>query len=237
MVIYPAIDIKDGKCVRLVQGRFEDVTVYSDDPLEVARSFERAGAQYLHVVDLDGARLGSPQNADIISGIAASAGIPVQTGGGIRTLETAGMLLGRGIKRGILGTSAVNDPMIVKTAAEKFNSSFAIAIDAKDGLVATEGWARTSGFTAVEFARKMEELGAKVIIYTDISRDGMLKGPNIRAMEEMVKAVGMEVIASGGVTSIQDIKDLKNAGVAGAIVGKALYTGNIDLREAIEAAK
>ncbi|HOL90699.1 MAG TPA: 1-(5-phosphoribosyl)-5-[(5-phosphoribosylamino)methylideneamino]imidazole-4-carboxamide isomerase [Clostridiales bacterium] len=237
MVIYPAIDIRDGKCVRLVQGRFDDVTVYSDDPVEAARSFVRAGAQYLHVVDLDGARLGSPQNADIICAIAAQTGIPVQTGGGIRTAETMEMLLNRGIKRVILGTSAVNDPTLVKKAAEKFSGRFAVAIDAKDGFVATEGWERTSGFTAVGFARKMEEFGAGVIIYTDISRDGMLKGPNLKAMEEMVKAVGIDVIASGGVTSIQDIKNLKDAGVAGAIIGKALYTGNIDLREAIEAVK
>ncbi|HOQ06517.1 MAG TPA: 1-(5-phosphoribosyl)-5-[(5-phosphoribosylamino)methylideneamino]imidazole-4-carboxamide isomerase [Clostridiales bacterium] len=237
MVIYPAIDIKDGKCVRLAQGRFDDVTVYSDDPVEMARSFEMAGAQYLHVVDLDGARLGSPQNADVISRIAAAVGIPVQTGGGIRTTETMEILLGKGVKRVILGTSAVNDPMLVKRAAEMFSGRFAVAVDAKDGFVATEGWARTSRFSAVEFARKMEELGATVIIYTDISRDGMLKGPNLKAMEEMVKSVGIEVIASGGVTSLQDIRDLKNIGVAGSIVGKALYTGNIDLKEAIGAAK
>lgn len=237
MVIYPAIDIKDGKCVRLVQGRFSDVTVYSDDPVEMARIFEQAGAEYLHVVDLDGARLGSPQNMDIIGELAAELGIPVQTGGGIRTAETMEILLDKGIKRVILGTSAVNDPMLVKAAAERFGAGIAIAVDAKDGFVATEGWEQTSGFTAVEFARKMEDLGAGVIIYTDISRDGMLKGPNLKAMEEMVKAVGMDVIASGGVSSIQDIKNLKNAGVAGAIIGKALYTGNIDLKEAIAAAK
>ncbi|NLH96449.1 MAG: 1-(5-phosphoribosyl)-5-[(5-phosphoribosylamino)methylideneamino]imidazole-4-carboxamide isomerase [Clostridiaceae bacterium] len=236
MVIYPAIDIKDGKCVRLVQGRFDDVTVYSDDPVEMACMFERAGAQYLHVVDLDGARLGSPQNADVISRIAAAVGMPVQAGGGIRTTETMEMLLDKGVKRVILGTSAVNDPMLVKKAAEMFSGRFAVAVDARDGFVATEGWTRTSGFTAAEFARKMEGLGATVIIYTDISRDGMLKGPNLRAMEEMVGAVGIEVIASGGVTNLEDIINLKDIGIAGAIVGKALYTGTLDLEEAIKAA-
>ena len=219
------------------QGRFDDVTVYSDDPVEVARSFEQAGAGFLHVVDLDGARLGSPQNTGIISCMANSVGIPVQMGGGVRTTKTIEMLLDLGTKRVILGTSAVNDPMLVKEAAARFGGGIAVAVDARDGFVATEGWARTSGFTAVGFAKKMEELGARVIIYTDISRDGMLKGPNLKAMEKMVKAVGIDVIASGGVTDIQDIKNLKDAGVAGVIIGKALYTGNIDLGEAIAAAE
>jgi phosphoribosylformimino-5-aminoimidazole carboxamide ribotide isomerase len=236
MIIYPAIDIMGGRCVRLVQGRFSDETVYSDHPVEMALKFEQMGAQYIHVVDLDGARLGRPQNTAIISEMAVNLGIPVQLGGGIRSIETIEIILCKGIERVILGTSAVNDPELVKTAVRSFGNNLAVAIDAKDEMVAIEGWAKTSEFTAVGFARKMEELGARVIIYTDISRDGTLTGPNLRAMEEMVKAVGIDVIASGGITSIQDIKDLKNIGVAGAIVGKALYTGDIDLREAIEAA-
>ncbi len=237
MIIYPAIDIMGGRCVRLVQGRFSDETVYSDHPVEMALKFEQMGAQYIHVVDLDGARLGRPQNTAIISEMAVNLGIPVQLGGGIRSIETIEIILCKGIERVILGTSAVNDPELVKTAVRSFGNNLAVAIDAKDEMVAIEGWAKTSEFTAVGFARKMEELGARVIIYTDISRDGTLTGPNLRAMEEMVKAVGIDVIASGGITSIQDIKDLKNIGVAGAIVGKALYTGDIDLREAIEAAR
>jgi phosphoribosylformimino-5-aminoimidazole carboxamide ribotide isomerase len=237
MIIYPAIDIMGGRCVRLVQGRFSDETVYSDHPVEMALKFEQMGAQYIHVVDLDGARLGRPQNTAIISEMAVNLGIPVQLGGGIRSIETIEIILCKGIERVILGTSAVNDPELVKTAVRSFGNNLAVAIDAKDEMVAIEGWAKTSEFTAVGFARKMEELGARVIIYTDISRDGTLTGPNLRAMEEMVKAVGIDVIASGGVTSKQDIKDLKNIGVAGAIVGKALYTGDIDLREAIEAAR
>ena len=199
--------------------------------------WERMGAQYLHVVDLDGARTGQIQNTPIISEMAVKLGIPVQLGGGIRTVETIETLLCKGIHRVILGTSAVKNPELVKQALKTFEDSVVIGIDAKDGMVAIEGWAKTSEFTAIGFAKKMEELGAKTIIYTDISRDGMLAGPNLKAMEEMVKAVNIEVIASGGVRNIDDIRNLKNVGVSGVIVGKALYTGDLDLKEAIEVAK
>lgn len=237
MVIYPAIDIKDGKCVRLVQGQFNDETIYSDHPVEMARKFEQLGAEYLHMVDLDGARLGEPQNIATISEIAVKLGIPIQLGGGIRTIEMIEIILCKGIERVILGTSAVKDQEMVKKAIQSFGKSLAVAIDARDGLVAIEGWARTSSFTAVGFAKKMEDLGANTIIYTDISRDGMLNGPNLKAMEEMVKNVKIDVIASGGVTSLKDIINLKELGISGAIVGKALYTGDIKLQEAIAAAK
>lgn len=237
MVIYPAIDIKDGKCVRLVQGQFNDETIYSDHPVEMARKFEQLGAEYLHMVDLDGARLGEPQNIATISEIAVKLGIPIQLGGGIRTIEMIEIILCKGIERVILGTSAVKDQEMVKKAVRSFGKSLAVAIDARDGLVAIEGWAKTSSFTAVGFAKKMEDLGANTIIYTDISRDGMLNGPNLKAMEEMVKNVKIDVIASGGVTSLKDIINLKELGISGAIVGKALYTGDIKLQEAIAAAK
>ena len=237
MIIYPAIDVKDGKCVRLVQGQFNAVTVYSDDPVEMALKWEKLGAQYLHVIDLDGARCGEPQNIAVISEMAVKLGIPVQVGGGIRTIETMEIVLCKGIERIILGTSAVKDPKLVKHALQNFENNVVIGIDARDGMVAIEGWAKTSNFTAVGFAKKMEELGAKTIIYTDISRDGMLTGPNFKAMEEMVKEVGVDIIASGGISSIDDIKRLKDIGVAGTIIGKALYTGDIDLVEALEAAK
>lgn len=237
MIIYPAIDVKDGKCVRLVQGRFNDVTVYSENPVEMALKWEQLGAQYLHVIDLDGARAGKPQNIAVISDMAVNIGIPLQVGGGIRNIEIIEIILCKGIQRVILGTSAVKDPGLVEKAVKTFENNVAVAIDARDGMVAIEGWAKTSEFTAVGFARKMEDLGAKTIIYTDISRDGTLKGPNIKAMEEMVKAVGIEVIASGGVHSLEDIKNLKNIGVAGVIVGKALYTGDIDLVEALKIAR
>ena len=237
MKIYPAIDVKDGRCVRLVQGKFSDVTVYADDPVEMALKWEKLGAEYLHVVDLDGARVGEPVNTAVISKMAVNLGIPVQLGGGIRSIEMMEILLCKGIQRVILGTSAVNDQELVKKAVNTFDNNLVIGIDAKNGFVAIEGWAKTSSFTAIEFAKKMEELGAKTIIYTDIDTDGMLSGPNLKAMEEMVKAVNIEIIASGGVSSIEDIKNLKNVGVSGAIIGKALYTGNIDLAEAIKVAK
>ncbi|HOQ36534.1 MAG TPA: 1-(5-phosphoribosyl)-5-[(5-phosphoribosylamino)methylideneamino]imidazole-4-carboxamide isomerase [Acetivibrio sp.] len=237
MIIYPAVDVKEGRCVRLVQGEFDKVTVYSDNPVEMALKWEQLGAQYLHVVDLDGARTGHVQNIPTISEMAVKLGIPLQMGGGIRTIEMIETILCKGIHRVILGTSAVKDPNLVKNALKSFGDSIAIGIDAKDGMVAIEGWAKTSEFTAIGFAKKMEELGAKTIIYTDISRDGMLAGPNLKAMEEMVNAVGIEVIASGGVSNIDDIKNLKEVGVSGVIVGKALYTGDLDLKEAIEVAK
>lgn len=237
MVIYPAIDVKEGRCVRLAQGRFNDVTVYSDNPVEMALKWERMGAQYLHVVDLDGARLGEPQNIGVISEMAVKLGIPIQMGGGIRTIEMLEMILSKGVHRAILGTSAVKDQSFVRKALKTFEGNIAVAIDAKDGMVAIEGWAKTSEFTAVGFARKMEDLGAKTIIYTDISRDGMLAGPNLKAMEEMVGAVGIQVIASGGVSKLEDIKNLKEIGVSGVIIGKALYTGDVKLEEALEIAK
>lgn len=237
MTIYPAIDIRDGKCVRLAQGKFDDVTVYSDHPVDMAMQFERMGAEYLHVVDLDGARLGAPQNVAVVSEMAVRLGVPVQLGGGIRTIEMIEIILCKGIDRVILGTSAVENQELVKKAVQSFGKNLAVAVDAREGFVAIEGWAKTSEFTAVSFAKKMESLGAKVIIYTDISRDGMLNGPNIRAMEDMAKALKIDVIASGGVTSLQDIKNLKEIGVSGAIIGKALYTGDVDLKEAILAGR
>jgi len=238
MRIYPAIDVKDGRCVRLVQGKFSDVTVYSDNPVEMALKWESCGSEYLHMVDLDGARLGEPKNLEMISEVAMKLGIPVQLGGGIRSIKMIEMALSKGLNRVILGTSAVNNSDFVKSAVKTFDKQIVIGIDAKDGFVAIEGWAKTSSFTAVDFAKKMEDLGVKTIIYTDIDTDGMLAGPNLKAMEEMVKAVkSVNVIASGGVSKIEDIKNLKEVGVEGAIIGKALYTGAIDLKEAIEIAK
>lgn len=237
MIVYPAIDIKDGKCVRLTQGEFSDVTVYSDSPVETALKWELMGAEYLHVIDLDGARIGKPQNIPTISEMAVKCGIPIQLGGGIRTIETIEIILSKGVHRIILGTSAVVDPQLVKEATGIFGNNLAIGIDAREGMVAIEGWATTSKFTASEFARRMEDIGAKTIIYTDISRDGMLKGPNLKAMEDMIKNVNIEVIASGGVSSIEDVKNLKDIGMHGAIIGKALYTGDVNLTEAIEIAK
>ncbi|MBP7176616.1 MAG: 1-(5-phosphoribosyl)-5-[(5-phosphoribosylamino)methylideneamino]imidazole-4-carboxamide isomerase [Thermoclostridium sp.] len=232
MIIYPAIDIKNGRCVRLLQGRFEDETVFGS-PVEMAKKWVSMGARWLHTVDLDGARCGNSSNRKIVSEIARVSGIPVQMGGGIRTMEDIDEVLNLGIHRVILGTAAVNSPQLVKDALLKYPERIAVGIDAKDGRVAIEGWEKVSSHTAVDFAKTMEQLGCKVIIYTDIATDGMLQGPNLEAMEEMIRSVGMQVIASGGVSSIADLTNLKNIGAAGAITGKAIYTGAINLEEAI----
>ena len=234
MIIYPAVDIRDGRCVRLRQGSYSDMTVYGDDPVEMALKWQDAGSQYLHVVDLDGARGQGKHNRDIIGRMVQALGIPVQTGGGIRTMADIDEVLSLGAARVILGTSAVRDPGLVEEAVSKYGSRIAVGIDAKEGLVAIEGWEKTSQYTAIEFARHMEKLGVKTIIYTDIATDGMLTGPNLEAMIEMQQAVSMEVIASGGVSSIDDLVRLKQTGVAGAIVGKAIYTGAIVLEEALK---
>lgn len=235
MIIYPAIDIINGKCVRLQQGSYSEITVFGDSPAAMARKWESQGAQYLHVVDLDAARSGNTENHGIIKQIAKTLRIPVQVGGGIRSLETIEDLISGGLSRVILGTSAVNNQEMLKTALKEYKEKIVIGIDAKDGMVAIHGWEQTSDLSAIAFARKVEELGAKTVIYTDISRDGMLKGPNLPAMSEMAKAVGIDVIASGGVSCLKDISDLKTTGVSGVIVGKALYTGNLELEAAINA--
>ena len=237
MVIYPAIDIKQGMCVRLLQGRFSDMTVYSDSPVDMAVQWESMGAEYIHLVDLDGALQGQSVNSDIIKAIAKAVKVPVQLGGGIRNLDTIREMLDNGITRVILGTAAVKDSMLVKNAIGIYGDRIAVGIDARDGMVAVEGWEKVSEFKAVEFAEKMCEIGVKHIIYTDISRDGMLKGPNIAAMKEMAENVDANIIASGGVSCLNDIKELKLTGVRGVIVGKALDTGSINLAEAIKAAK
>lgn len=237
MKIYPAIDIIDGKCVRLTQGRYEDFDIYSNDPVEVALKWERIGAEYVHVVDLDGAKLGSPTNIPVISDMAVNLAIPLQLGGGIRSIEQIEIVLCKGVQRVILGTTAVSQPEFVKEALRTFKENIVIGIDAKDGKVAIEGWFKSTDFKATELAKKMQDLGAKTIIFTDISRDGMLGGPNLKSVEEMIKAVDIEIIVAGGVSRIEDVRNCKSIGAGGAIIGKALYTGDIDLAEAIEAAK
>lgn len=235
MIIYPAIDIIKGKCVRLQQGSYSEVTVFGDSPEEMALKWESQGAQYLHVVDLDAARSGNTENHGIIKQIAKTLKIPVQVGGGIRSLETVKDLISGGLSRVILGTSAVNNQEMLREALKEYGEKIVVGIDAKDGRVAIHGWEQTSDLSALAFAKKVEELGAKTVIYTDISRDGMLKGPNLPAMSEMAKAVGIDVIASGGVSCLEDIVALKATGVSGVIVGKALYTGNLELQAALNA--
>ena len=234
MRIYPAIDIKGGKCVRLFKGRFDDVTVYGDSPAEMAKKWEAQGGEFIHVVDLDGALKGHGVNAEKIKEICESVSVPVQTGGGIRTMADIEAKLECGISRVIIGTKAVSDSEFVKEAVAKYGDKIVIGIDAKDGMVAVEGWEKTSDFTAVEFAKKMVSLGVKTIVYTDIATDGTLAGSNVEAMREMADAVDADIIASGGIGSLDDILSLKDTGVEGVIVGKALYTNRVDLKEAVE---
>lgn len=234
MRIYPAIDIKDGKCVRLLKGQFDKVTVYGDNPAEMAKKWEQEGGEFIHVVDLDGAKHGHGVNAEIISEICSTVNVPVQTGGGIRTMEDIEKKLSCGVSRVIIGTSAVRDADFVRKAVEKYGDKIVIGIDAKDGMVAVEGWEEVSEFGAVEFAKKMESLGVKTVIYTDIATDGTLMGPNVDAMREMVGNTNMDIIASGGIGNIEHIKSLIPTGVEGVIVGKALYTENIKLADAVK---
>lgn len=237
MKIYPAIDIKDGKCVRLLRGSFDDVTVYGDNPAEMARKWESLGGEYIHVVDLDGALKGHGVNAESIKKICKAVNVPVQTGGGIRSISDIEAKLECGISRVIIGTKAVSDADFVKEAVKRYGDKIVIGIDAKDGMVAIEGWEKTSEYRAVEFAKKMEEIGVKTIIYTDIATDGTLMGPNVDAMREMVNNTNMDIIASGGIGNIEHIKALIPTGVEGVITGRALYTGNINLCDAIKAGK
>lgn len=234
MIIYPAIDLIKGKCVRLTQGSYDAVTVYAEDPVTVAKAFKEQGSAYIHMVDLDGARSGSSENSEVIRKVAAETGLIVQTGGGIRSLEKIEEYLEQGIGRVILGTSAVKQPELVKEAVRRYGSQIVIGIDAKAGKVAISGWETESQFDAVEFGRRMQDVGIQTIIYTDIARDGMLSGPNLEAMAEMAGALEIDVIASGGVSCLADVKALQSTGVSGVIIGKAIYTGNINLKEAIQ---
>lgn len=233
MIIYPAIDILGGKCVRLTQGRYDDSTVYGDVPSEMAEKWEKSGAKWLHLVDLDGAKAGKPINVEAIKQVIKKVNIPVQLGGGIRTLEDIDMLTSLGVSRVILGTSAVKSKKLVQDAVAKYNDKIAVGIDAKDSMVAINGWEEVSGFKAVEFAKMMEECGVRTIIYTDIATDGMLTGPNFEAMKEMVQNSNVNVIASGGVGKTEDVKNLIPTGVSGVIIGRALYTENVKLEDCL----
>lgn len=241
MIIYPAIDLKDGQCVRLVQGRAEEKTVYSDNPGAMAVAWQEQGARWLHVVDLDGAFAGKPVNTPAIKAIAAAVDIPFQVGGGLRRREDVVEVLQAGAQRVIIGTKAVVSPEFVKSLLDEFGPDrIVLGLDARDGMVAVEGWVSTSDLTALEFADTMKQLGIITAVYTDISRDGLLQGPNLKAIENMARQSGLQVIASGGVSSRENIlalKALEDCGVAGAIMGKALYDGKITLLEALKAAE
>jgi len=236
MLIIPAIDLKEGKCVRLEQGLMDKATVYSDDPATTARFWEDQGAELLHVVDLNGAFAGVPKNLDAIKAIRAAIKIPIEVGGGIRDLDTIMTLVSIGINRIILGTAAIENPSFVREACREFPDTIIVGIDAKEGLVAIKGWAEVTKVQARDLALQMQEYGVIAIIYTDIKRDGMLSGPNIEATQALAKALHIPVIASGGVHTMKDIENLlavRHSGVSGVITGKAIYSGSLNLREAL----
>ncbi|WP_096202471.1 1-(5-phosphoribosyl)-5-[(5-phosphoribosylamino)methylideneamino]imidazole-4-carboxamide isomerase [Bacillus sp. FJAT-45350] len=235
-IIYPAIDMRNGKCVRLVQGDYNQETIYGDSPFEMAKQFAEDGAEWIHMVDLDGAKEKKRVNHEFVVRVAKELDAKVQIGGGIRTAEDVAYYLDNGVDRVILGSVAVNAPDFTKEMLQKYGEKIAIGLDARDGYVATEGWLETSKVKATDLAKEMASYGAEVFIFTDISRDGMLSGPNTEAIAALAEATGKEVIASGGVSSLADLTELraeKSKGVAGAIVGKALYTNQFTLKEAL----
>ncbi len=237
MEVIPAVDLKGGKCVRLFQGKADRETVYYENPLEVALMWEQKGARRLHMVDLDGAFQGSPQNKAVIKEIAAALQIPIQMGGGIRKEETVEELLSLGISRVIIGTAAVDNPGLVERLVETYGERIMVGVDAQDGLVAVKGWVEASTLKALDLVKQMEQLGIKEVVYTDISRDGTLRGPNFDSTREIAENTGVKIIASGGVSSLEDIKkakELEGVGISGIIVGQALYTEKFTLEEALK---
>ena len=238
MILYPAIDLKDGQCVRLLKGEMDAATVFSDDPAAQARAFQDAGAEWVHLVDLNGAFAGEPVNAGAVEAILAALDVPTQLGGGIRDMATIEAWLTKGLSRVILGTVAVENPDLVREAAKAFPGQVAVGLDAREGRVATRGWAEETNIQVTDLAREFEDAGIAAIIYTDINRDGAMGGPNIPATEALARAVDLPVIASGGVSSMADLLALKATGViSGAISGRALYDGAIDLSSALKALK
>ena len=238
MILYPAIDLKDGKAVRLYKGEMKKATVFHDFPAVQALNFEKAGCEWIHLVDLNGAFAGLPVNAEIVKDILASVSVPCQLGGGIRDMATIETWVDRGLSRIILGTIAVENPTLVREAAIAFPGKIAVGLDAREGRVATHGWASDTDILVTDLAKKFEDDGISAIIYTDINRDGAMGGPNIEATEALARAINIPVIASGGVSSMQDLHDLKATGViSGAISGRAIYDGAINLAAALEALK
>ena len=233
MYLIPAIDLIGGKAVRLKKGDYQQVTVYSDSPVEVAKSFEEAGAKFLHVVDLDGAKEGTTTNFETICDILRQTKLSVEIGGGIRDIQTVQKYVEAGADRVILGTAAVTDPSFLQEAVEKYGEHITVGVDIKDGMVAIKGWTEVSKLSCFDFCRSLQELGVKTVICTDISKDGMMSGTNLTLYQKLATAFSMDIIASGGVSSEEDIRALMNMKVFGAILGKAVYTGAIDLKQAI----
>ncbi|MBQ9948179.1 MAG: 1-(5-phosphoribosyl)-5-[Oscillospiraceae bacterium] len=237
MVILPAIDIKDGNCVRLFKGDYATVQKVAESYMDTARSFEAAGSEWIHMVDLDGAKDATQQNKEIFLDVAKNTGLKVEVGGGIRTLDTVEMYLSAGISRVIIGSAAVKNPQLVKDAVKEYGDRIAVGIDAKNGYVATEGWLETSNVYFTELAKAMSDIGVQYIIFTDISKDGTLSGVNAQQLKEINECCPANIIASGGVHTIEDIKICKELGLYGTICGKSIYSGSLDLKEAVDLAK
>ena len=237
MELFPAIDLIGGCAVRLVKGDYAQKTVYSDDPAEVARSFAAAGAKYLHVVDLEGAKDGGTPNLDTIKNIVKTGNLLVEVGGGIRSEEVIKKYLDAGVFRVILGTAAVQNPAFLEEMVQKYGEKIAVGVDIKDGMVAIKGWTEVSAESCFDFCEKLQKIGVKTIICTDISKDGLLSGTNLELYKELSEKFSVDIVASGGVTTLDDVKKLADMGMYGAILGKALYTGNIDLKAAVELTK
>jgi phosphoribosylformimino-5-aminoimidazole carboxamide ribotide isomerase len=236
MIIFPAIDIYSGKVVRLTHGDYAQMTVYSDEPLRQAMSFRKAGASWLHTVDLEGAKLGTTPNFDVIRRLAEESGLFVQVGGGIRSASVAKKYIDAGVSRIILGTAAVRDPAFLDDCLQKYGDKIAVSVDIRDGLVSVSGWTETSGVAAFDFIARLEQIGAGAVIVTDISKDGAMQGTNLALYRELRERFSLNIIASGGLSAISDVKALSEIGVYGAILGKSLYTGAIDLKEALRVA-
>lgn len=235
MILFPAIDILNGKCVRLIQGDYNQEKVYSDSPVEMAQSWANQGAEFIHIVDLDGAKTGQTVNHSIIKEIAEKVNIPVQVGGGIRSMETVHHLLDNGVARVIIGTAAIQNPAFLKEAVSLYGDKIAVSLDARNGYIATDGWTDTSEVKAIELVKDLDKVGIKTIVYTDIAKDGMLQGPNFEELEVMNNATNIDVIASGGVSTVNDINQLQQMNLYGAIVGKALYDGTVQFKELLGA--
>ena len=237
MIIFPAIDIKEGKVVRLLQGKFDEGTEYSHDPLDMAKKWRDDGAEWLHIVDLDGAKTGKIQNMEAILNIVNNIDIPVEMGGGIRTIDDIEQLIDGGVKRVILGTKAINDLVFLKELIDRWKDKIAVSLDCSNGIILQKGWTSSTDIKACEFVKELEAIGLSCLIYTDVARDGMLTGPNIEALKELLAVTSIPIISSGGISSIDDIKalvDLNEEKVIGAITGKAIYEGKLNLREAID---
>ena len=237
MFIFPAIDLYEGKAVRLYKGDYAQMTVYSENPIEVARDFKKSGAKHLHIVDLEGARDGTTPNIETVCALKANTSLFCEIGGGVRSMDVVDRYIGAGVDRVILGTAAVTNPKFAEEAAKKYGSKIAVGVDIKDGYVAVKGWTEKSEETAIEFCKKMQSIGIGTLICTDISKDGAMQGTNIELYKTLSKELKMQIIASGGVSSLEDVKALAEMKLWGAIIGKAYYTGDIDLAEAVRLAE